>query len=85
MSPSKPTSPDKQAAMRGRDTTSTKRGQALAERIKESGGAVVQLRADGELLGKIDDLVETEGQKSRAGLLKHLVEQRHARKVAKKT
>ena len=60
------------------DKTSTKRAQALIERIKESGGAVVTLRADGDLLRQIDALVAEGGGKSRPDLLANLVRQKYA-------
>lgn len=61
------------------DKTSTKRSQALIERIKESGGAVVTLRADGELLRQIDALVADGLGKSRPDLLANLVREKHAK------
>ena len=65
------------------DKTSTKRGQALIERIKKSGGAVVQLRADGDLLRQIDDLVAAGDGTSRPDVLGNLVRARHQRKCIK--
>lgn len=58
------------------DKTSTKRSRALLERLKETGGAVVVLRADGDLLKQIDALVVEEGKKSRSELLASLVREK---------
>ena len=66
------------------DKTSTKRGQALLVRIKESGGAVVALRADGDLLSQIDDLVAAGEANARPDLLASLVRKRHSRKFPHK-
>lgn len=62
------------------DKTSTKRSRALIERIKKSGGAVVTLRADGDLLRQIDDLIADGEGKSRPDLLANLVREKHAKR-----
>lgn len=60
------------------DKTSTKRGQALVERIRASGGAIVTLRADGELLCQIDALIADGEGKSRSDVLANLVREKYA-------
>lgn len=62
------------------DKTSTKRGQALIERVKASGGAVVTLRADGELLRQLDALVADGEGKSRPDALANLVREKYAKR-----
>ena len=62
------------------DKTSTKRARALIDRIKESGGAVVTLRADGALLREIDALVEDGLGNSRPNLLANLVHEKYAKR-----
>ena len=79
MPPSKPAPAPKKRY----DKTSTQRSQALIARIKATGGAVVQLRADGELIRQIDDLVEGGEGVYRPDVLANLVRARHKRKCAK--
>ena len=62
------------------DKTSTKRSQALVARIKESGGAIVTLRADGALLREIDALVADGEGESRPDLLANLVREKYAKR-----
>ena len=62
------------------DKTSTQRARALIDRIKESGGAVVTLRADGALLREIDALVEDGLGNSRPNLLANLVHEKYAKR-----
>lgn len=62
------------------DKTSTKRSQALIDRIKVSGGAVVALRADGELVRQIDALVADGVGKSRPDVLANLVREKYAKR-----
>ena len=63
------------------DKTSTKRSRALIARIKESGGAVVTLRADGDLVREIDALVSDGLGKSRPDLLANLVHARFSKRA----
>lgn len=65
------------------DKTSTKRAQALIARIKESGGAVVTLRANGDLLRQIDELVAAGEAKSRPDLLAKLVRAKYAEQTVR--
>lgn len=60
------------------DKTSTKRSQALIDRMKESGGAVVTLRADGDLLRQIDALIADGLGVKRPDLLANLIRKKYA-------
>jgi hypothetical protein len=65
------------------DTTSTERQSSYLDRLKEGGGASVRIDFQGPDLKKLDELVASEEQSSRAEVVRDLVRKAKVKKMKK--